>query len=122
LTTKVVTVHVAHHRLEHGVTVLEMKGSIHAGPDCRRVEEDVDHVIHAGHTRVIFDLSGVTHIDSAAIGTIVRCFSHLKKAGGMLRISGATGMVDGTLKMTQIHKVIEMYPTVSAAAVAFKPS
>jgi len=116
LTSKVVTVHIAHHLLEHGITVLEMKGSIHAGPDCKRVEDEVEHLTQGGHARVIFDFSHITHIDSAAIGMIVRCFSHVKKGGGILRLACATGMVDASLRMTQIHKVIGMYPTVAAAA------
>jgi len=119
LTTKVVTIHITHHHLAHGVTSLAMKGSIHAGPDCKRIEDDIEHLVHGGQTRVVFDLSGVTHIDSAAIGMIVKCFSRLKNGGGLLRIAGATGMVEGTLKMTQVNKVIGMFPTADAAAEAF---
>ena len=69
---------------KQGVTVLQMKGSIHSGPDCRRVEQETETLIGAKETFVIFDLSDVTHIDSAAIGSIVRCFSRLKSSGGYL--------------------------------------
>ena len=41
-------------------------------------------LIRENESRVILDLSGVDLIDSAGIGTIVLCFSRLKKAGGFI--------------------------------------
>ena len=101
---------------KQGVAVLQMKGSIHSGPDCRRVEQETEHLIGAKEHFVIFDLSEVTHIDSAAIGSIVRCFSRLKSSGGYLRLAGCTGMIEASIRLTQLHKVLEMYPTAAAAA------
>jgi anti-anti-sigma factor len=101
---------------KQGVTVIQMKGSIHTGPDCRRVEDETETLIHAKEYFVIFDLTDVCHIDSAAIGSIVRCFSRLKTSGGNLRLAGCSGMIEKSLKLTQLHKVLEMYPTAAAAA------
>ena len=102
-----------------GVTVLEMKGSIHCGPECARLEREVDHMISAHQIYVIFDMSGVTHADSAAIGSIVRCLTKLKAAGGGLRIVAAQAMVDYSLKLTKVDKVIGLFPSVDAAANGF---
>jgi anti-anti-sigma factor len=101
---------------KQGVTVLQMKGSIHTGPDCRRIEQETELLIGAKENFVIFDLSNVTHIDSAAIGSIVRCYSRLKSSGGYLRLAGCAGMIEASLKLTQLHKVLEIYPNVAAAA------
>jgi anti-anti-sigma factor len=90
-----------------GIVVLEMKGSIHAAHDCTYLEDN---------TYVILDLTGVTHIDSAAIGSIVRCFSRARRAGGDFRLAPARGMVEGTLRLTKIDRIMGLYPTASAAA------
>src|SRR5689334_19979297 len=100
-------------QLKDGVAVLTMRGSIHTGPDCRRVEQEVEDLLRGNQTRVIFDLTGITHIDSAAIGTLVRCYSRLKNAGGMLRLAGCNGMIDSSLKLTKVDKVIAIFPTAS---------
>jgi len=105
-----------------GVTVVHMKGSIHSGPDCRRIEQEVEELMSARHNLVVFDLTEVTHIDSAAIGSIVRCFSRLKSSGGYLRLAGCTGMIESSIKLTQLHKVLEIYPTAAAAAENYPPS
>jgi anti-anti-sigma factor len=73
----------------------------------------------ACETRVIFDMAGVTHADSAAIGTIVRCLAKLRSAGGGLRIAAAQLMIDHSLKLTKVDKVIEIFSTVEQAAQGF---
>jgi anti-sigma B factor antagonist len=109
------SVQIARVQLERGVEVLEMTGSILAGFDCENVEREVATLIQGGKTRVIFDLTRVKHIDSAAIGSIVRCLSRLRRAQGDLRLAGATSMVEGTLRVTQLDRIIGIYPTVAAA-------
>ena len=106
---------------KQGITVLQMKGSIHSGPDCRRLEQETETLIGAKEIFVIFDLSQVTHIDSAAIGSIVRCYSRLKSSGGLLRLAGCAGMIEASIRLTQLHKVLELYPSASAAAENYPP-
>ncbi len=76
-------------------------------------------MIAAHETRVIFDMAGVTHADSAAIGSIVKCLAKLKCAGGGLRIAAVQPMIDYSLKLTKVDKVIEIFPTVELAAKGF---
>ena len=112
----------AKRSLQPGATVLEMRGSIHCGPECARLEREVDGMIGGQQTRVIFDMASVTHADSAAIGAIVRCFTKLKSAGGALRIAAANPMVEYSLKLTKLDRLIEMFPTVDQAAKGFSKS
>lgn len=98
---------------------LEMKGSIHAGAECARLEKEVDAMLAAHETRVIFDMAGVTHIDSAAIGTIVKCLTKVKRSGGKLRIATAQPMIQYSLKMTKLDTLIEMFSSVDEAAEGF---
>jgi anti-sigma B factor antagonist len=102
--------------LQPGIVVLAIKGSMHTGPDCMRLMKEVDAMITAHDTRVIFDLAGLTHADSAAIGAIVRCLTNLKKAGGNLRIAAALPMIVHSMNLTQVDKLIPMFTTVEQAA------
>jgi anti-anti-sigma factor len=105
--------------LRPGVVVVELSGRISMGNDCAEIDQHVEqHILH-NEKHVIFDLTGVHHMDSAVIGQIVKSHSSLLKSGGRLRIAGASGMVDGVLKMTHVHKVIEIYPTVAEASENF---
>jgi len=105
--------------LPQGLTALTVRGSIRCGPDCSRVEREVDALIAASETRVILDLAGVTHADSAAMGSIVRCFTKLRSAGGAMCIAGAQPMIVYSMKITRVDKLIGMFPTVDLAAQGF---
>lgn len=102
-----------------GIVVFGLRGSIHTGPDCRRIEQEVEDLLKNKQLRAILDFTGITHVDSAAIGVIVRSFSRLKNSGGSLRLAGCNGMVESSLKLTKVDKVIEIFPTAAAAAENF---
>lgn len=106
-------------QLRPGVAALEMSGRILMGPDCQLMEKEVEQALAQGDKRIVFDLTRVVQIDSAGVGKIVMCFTRLKKSGGDLRLAGVKGMLDGVFKMTQVHKVIGMYPTTKEAAENF---
>lgn len=103
-------------QIRPGVVVLEINDSIQIGPSCQRIEQQVDEVIRLNEKWVIFDLSRVTYVDSTGVGTIVRSLGRLKKAGGTLRLTGVQRMVEGVLKLTQVVKIIEIFPTVADAS------
>jgi anti-anti-sigma factor len=102
-----------------GVVVMELSGRVSMGNDCIEIDQHVEEHIQRGEKHFIFDLTAVHHMDSAVIGQIVKSHSRLVKSGGKLRIAGASGMVDGVLRMTHVHKVIEIYPTVAEASKNF---
>jgi anti-sigma B factor antagonist len=105
--------------IEPGIVVFEMSGRFMMGRDCLQLDREVEAHIARGEKNFIFDLSGVDHVDSAAVGQIVKSFSSAKKSGGILRLAGAVGMVDRALTLTQVNKAIEVYPTVQEAAAKF---
>jgi anti-anti-sigma factor len=65
--------------------------------------------------RVVFDLAGLQFVDSTGVGLIVKCSVALRKAGGELRVVGAAGWVEKTLKMMHIDQMIGFYPDIETA-------
>jgi anti-sigma B factor antagonist len=103
-------------QVDSDVLVLSLAGMLTLGRDCQQLEWQLDDLLRDGKLRVIFDLSGLNYIDSAAAGIVVTCFAKLKKFGGTLRVAGATGVVEHALKMINVHQIIQFFPTVEAAA------
>ena len=101
---------------EPGIAILQMAGRLVLGSDSMRVEWTVADLVREQHNKVIFDVAGVTMLDSTGVGILVMCHAKLKKAGGSLRIAGLSGMVEDTLKMTSLDKLIPCYPTVADAS------
>ena len=105
--------------VDSDVAVLSLAGRLTLGRDCQRVEWQVDDLLREGKLSVIFDLSGLSFIDSAGVGMVMMCFGKLKKSGGTLRVAGAKGYVEDTLKMTRVNEVLQLFPSVEAAAASF---
>ena len=101
------------------IVVLEIAGRITLGRECKQLEWAVENLVGEGRKKVIFDLTGVTNIDSTGIGIIVMSAGRLKKAGGALRIGGATTHVEQVLKMTNVDQIVGLHSTTAAAAAGF---
>lgn len=103
-------------QIKPGVWVLELSGRVQMGPDCKRIDHEVNHHIDQQENSIILDMAGVDHIDSAVIGQIVKSFTKLQRSGGTLRLAALSPMVEGVLKMTQVNRVISIFPTAAEAA------
>ncbi len=110
---------IASKQLQPGVAILEMSGAIRMGADCQRIEQKLGELMARNNNCFILDLSGVHFIDSSGVGTIVKCYTSVKKSGGFLCLAGVKGMVEGAFRLTQVNRVIDIYPTAAAAAESF---
>jgi anti-anti-sigma factor len=106
-------------RLAPDIAVLEMSGRIILGNTSRDVELKLAEVLAEQAKKIIFDLTGVTILDSTGIGILVVCQGKVNKAGGKLHIAGATGFVADTLRLTSVDKILALFPTVAEAASHF---
>ncbi len=106
-------------QLPPDITVLEMSGRIIMGNNSRDVELKIAEVLAENKKKIIIDLAGVTMLDSTGVGILVVVQAKIKKEGGELRISGATGVVEEILKMTSVDKIVHFFPDVAAAAANF---
>lgn len=109
-------------QLKPDVIVLELSGPLQMGVECKRLELAFDELLRDKHTRVVLDLTHATKLDSGGLGKLVNCFSRLKAAGGTLRLTGTTGMIDGVLKLAHADRFLKAYPTVREAAESFSDS
>lgn len=101
------------------IAILEMTGRVTMGSDSQKIEWGLAELLKENHKKVVFDLAGVSFLDSAGVGILVMCHARLKKAGGALRIAGARGIVQETLDITSVSKIVHCYPTAAEAAQKF---
>jgi anti-sigma B factor antagonist len=105
--------------LDPNIVVLAITGRITIGRECKQLEWATESLVRDGRKKIIFDLTGVSHIDSTGIGIIVMSAGQVKEAGGELRLAGPSGHVEQVLKMTNMHQIVGIHPTAAAAAGGF---
>jgi len=107
-------------RLAPDIVVLEITGRITIGRECKQLEWATDTLVREKkEKKIIFDLTGVTHMDSTGVGIIVMSAGIVKEAGGELRLSGANKHIESVLKVTSMDKLVSWSPTVTEAAGGF---
>jgi anti-sigma B factor antagonist len=101
------------------IAVLHLSGRIAMGKPCQEIDAQVDELIRDKISKVVLDLVHVDRVDSTGFGTIVQCSARLKKAGGELRVAGATGIVAEIAHSSQIPRIVPFHTTVEDALVSF---
>lgn len=58
-------------------------------------------------SKVIFDMSGLTFMDSTGIGVLLGRYKLIKKLGGAALITGCNKQIDRVLTMSGIYTIME---------------
>ncbi len=109
-------------RIEPDIMVVEIAGRIVLGPECKQIEWLMADLLRENEKKIIFDLAGVSHIDSTGVGIVVVCSGKAEEAGGEVRIAGAQGVVEEILRRTKVDSIVALHSTTAAAVKAFADS
>ena len=103
-----------------GVAVVAFRAPAQLTHAARELEELRRSVLEQSDTRVLIDLSGVTRIDSAGLGQLMSCYSHLVRNHGSLKVVNARPEVKKVLDMTGISSLIPAFSDEREAVESFK--
>lgn len=92
-----------------GIAVLTPTGRINL-VTATAVRREVQRVVDEGHARLALDLSQVDFIDSSGLGALVSGLKTARTAGGDLRLVAATEQVAGVLRLTNLDRILRVYP------------
>lgn len=92
-----------------GVSVLQFKANAELTHSAQELEELRREVLEQSDSRVIIDMSRVTRIDSAGLGQLMSCYSHLVRNHGTLKVLNPAPEVMKLLDMTGISTLIPAF-------------
>ncbi|SRR6266403_675120 len=103
-----------------GIAILALKGRLTVG-EASSLREKVSEVLAAGRKNVILNLQHVDYIDSTGLGSMVICFTTLKKAGGALKLVNPNKRNIELLLLTKLHTIFEVFSDEQDAVNSFFP-
>src|SRR3984885_11905365 len=92
-----------------GVSVLQFRANAELTHSALELEELRREVLEQSDSRVIIDLSRVTRIDSAGLGQLMSCYSHLVKNRGALKMMNPAPEILNLLNMTGLSTLIPTF-------------
>lgn len=98
-----------------GTALIRVNGRLTLGENSQQVETIVSSLIAEGCRSVIFDLSGLTQIDSTGIGRFIASYRHLMAAQGALRMAAASPPVRSAFHVTRLDSVFPFFDSVEDA-------
>src|SRR5262245_66253563 len=102
------------------VRVLAYAGVMSLTEGADELVRSFDALIGEGPGPVVLDLTGVTHLDSAGVGSVVACGKLAATAGAVMKIAlGSTGPVRRVFEITQLTRGFEIFEDVAAAVSSF---
>jgi anti-sigma B factor antagonist len=95
-------------------TVLRLAGDIdiHSAPE---ITEQLTRLQGEGNRAIVVDLSGVSFLDSSALGALVAAHRAQTEAGGTLKIAAPRAHVLKVFRITRLSEVIPVFDSVEAA-------
>jgi anti-sigma B factor antagonist len=110
-----------HETEREGIAIIALKGRLTVG-EASSAREEVNKLVAAGRFNVIFDLGGVDYIDSTGLGSLVICFTSIKKAGGALKLLNLNRRNIELLVLTKLHTIFEVFSDEQDAVNSFFPN
>ena len=104
--------------VEPDITVVELSGKLALGHESQRIESLIEDLVMRGSRRIVLDMSGVDHIDSAGIGMVALATGKLREAGGRLAVVAPGGRVLQLLNQTQMTTIVKVGATLAEGVAA----
>jgi anti-sigma B factor antagonist len=101
--------------IQLSTALITLSGKLLLGQESAKLAALVPELIAQGRKNLIFDLHGVTHIDSTGIGRFIDVYTRVTKIGGKMRLARATGVVRDSFHVTRLDTVFSFYQSVEAA-------
>lgn len=106
---------IEHREIAPGAVLISLSGRLMLGPEGQELERLVTKLLGEGYRRFVFDMSGVTHIDSTGIGRCIASLNLIMQKSGKLHMATAAGQVREGFRVTRLDRVFRFFDDVPAA-------
>lgn len=73
-----------------------------------KLREEVLSMIDQGTRNITFNLTGVSHLDSAGLGVMVTIYKRISSLGGQCKVQGAPEKIQELFAITRLSNVFGM--------------
>jgi anti-sigma B factor antagonist len=109
---------IRHQPAGPGAAIVSLSGKVMLGTGTERITELVGELVDQGTKIVVFDLGGVTSLDSTGVGQFIASFNRIVAAGGQMRMAAAAGYILQTFHVSRLDRMFPFYASAEEAVKA----
>jgi anti-anti-sigma factor len=109
---------IENERLDADTSLVTLRGRLLLGNACAELESQILRLVGRGAKTLIFDLRGVTHMDSTGMGRFIEAHRVLTSIGGKIRLVAGAGGVRDMFQVTRLDTILPFYTTLEEARAA----
>ena len=102
------------------VTILDVAGTITLGEGADALRDKVRSLLQQGRKQLVVNLAGVSYMDSAGLGELVRSHATATQQSAVLKLTNVTKRLQDLLVITKLSTVFDSYDDESSALASFK--
>jgi anti-sigma B factor antagonist len=102
-------------QMDSGVAVVTVSGRLALGGETEKLDAALTKLLEQGIKSFVFDISRLDYVDSSGVGMLVSCLTRIKKAGGVMKVAGASPRIRRIFSMTGVESMMSLYDSVAAA-------
>lgn len=107
-------------RQAEGITILEIQGKILMGEGDVAIKRKIDELIAKDVKNIVLNLAHVPYMDSSGLGELIRCYTTVRKSGGVMKLAHVTEKIVDLLTITKLITVFEYFDTEAKALESFQ--
>lgn len=101
------------------ITILQPKGYLTGGEETEELEKAVDKLAEDGNKSLIINLSETQHLNSTALGVLIKTHSSYVRRGGQVKLAAVDKRLENIFVITKLSLVFDVYPTEEQAIASF---
>jgi anti-sigma B factor antagonist len=106
-------------RTSGATTILDLAGNITIGDSADILRDKVRSLLQQGQKQIVVNLAGVSYMDSAGLGELVRSHATATQQGAALKLTNVTKRLQDLLVITKLSTVFDSYDDEAAAIASF---
>lgn len=99
--------------------IVHLKGKLYGGPFAEELNKALHKLIDEGKKNFIFDLDGVSVLNSSGFGILVSSYTTIKNSGGDLKLARISNKIEGLLSITKLNQIFQQFSTIEEAEKSF---
>jgi anti-anti-sigma factor len=107
---------ITHTEFAPGTVVVRVTGKVMMGTESEKIVTVIEELLREGKRLIVFDMGGITKIDSTGIGRFIASYNKISAVGGKMRMAGATGTLLQAFHVSLLDTVFRFFPDVETAS------